>query len=81
MKVIIDTKALKDLKKIDKKEAKNIVAKIEILEKYPNIPNIKKLTNFYPPFRLRVEDYRILFDVEDNQIVIYRVLHRKDSYN
>ena len=63
MKVIIDAKALKDLKKIDKKVAKNIITKIDILKKYPNIPNIKKLTNFYPPFRLRVGDYRVLFEV------------------
>ena len=58
MKVIIDAKALKDLKKIDKKVAKNIIAKIYILKKYPNIPNIKKLIKFYPHFRLRVGDYR-----------------------
>jgi len=59
MKVIIYEKILKDLKKIDKKVAKNIIAKIDILKKYRNIPNIKKLTKFYPPFRLRVGDYRV----------------------
>ena len=31
-------------------------------------------------YRLRVGDYRILFDLEKNQIIILRVQHRKDVY-
>ncbi len=41
---------------------------------------IKKLTNFEPAYRLRVGDYRVLFDVEEETIIIGRVLHRKKSY-
>ena len=26
-----------------------------------------------PPYRLRVGDYRVLFDIEDNTITVYRV--------
>lgn len=42
--------------------------------------DVKKLTNFTPEYRLRVGNYRLLFALEDNKIVIYRVQHRKDSY-
>jgi len=41
---------------------------------------VKKLTDFTPEYRLRVGDYRILFEVDRDRIVIYRVLHRKDAY-
>jgi len=41
---------------------------------------LKDLTNFEPPYRLRVGDYRILFDIEDDVITVYRVKHRSKSY-
>ncbi|WP_407079345.1 type II toxin-antitoxin system RelE family toxin [Candidatus Venteria ishoeyi] len=42
--------------------------------------NIKKLTNFSPEYRLRIGNYRVLFEIEDHTILIYRVLHRKTAY-
>ena len=41
---------------------------------------MKKLTNFTPEYRLRVGNYRVLFEVEGGAVVVYRVLHRKDAY-
>lgn len=42
--------------------------------------DVKKLTNFTPEYRLRVGEYRILFEVENSKIIVYRILHRKDVY-
>lgn len=81
MTVLIDDKALKDLSKIQKQEVEKILLKIELLEDYPDVANIKKLTNFEPPYRLRVGNYRVLFDIEDDVITVYRVKHRSKSYN
>ena len=80
MNVEIDGKAIKDLSGLHKGEVTKILSKIEELEKYPHIPNLKKLTNFEPPYRLRVGNYRVLFDIDDNTITVYRVRHRKESY-
>jgi mRNA interferase RelE/StbE len=80
MEVILDDKALKDLKKLNKQNIKKIIDKIETLKKFPDTSNTKKLTNFYPPFRLRVGDYRVLFDIEEDIIKVYRIKHRKESY-
>ena len=41
---------------------------------------IKKLTNFEPAYRMRVGNYRILFDVTEDTVIIGRVLHRQKSY-
>jgi len=49
MTVTIDDKAIKDLSKIQKSDAKKILSKIALLEKFPQAPNTKKLTNFEPP--------------------------------
>ena len=80
MQINIRRTAIKDLKKIDKKDKTKIHAKILELEHFPNVANIIKLTNFEPAYRLRVGDYRILFDVVEDIIEIGRILHRKDSY-
>ena len=42
--------------------------------------NIKKLTNHTPEYRLRVGDWRVLFEVSENNIIIYRIRHRKEVY-
>ena len=80
MEIVFDEKAIKDLKKIPKNITLQIKNKIKLLYNFPNTPNIKKLTNFEPPYRLRVNDYRILFDVENDILTIYRIKHRKESY-
>ena len=81
MKIEIRKSAIKDLKNISEPFKNNIHSKILELKNFPNIQNIKKLTNFEPAYRLRVGNYRILFDLLDNTIIIGRVLHRQNSYN
>ena len=80
MRINIRKSAIKDLKRIDHKNKKTIHLKILELAKFPSIPNVKKLTNFEPAYRLRIGNYRILFDVYEDLIEVGRVLHRKDSY-
>jgi mRNA interferase RelE/StbE len=42
--------------------------------------DVKRLTNFTPEYRLRVGDYRVLFEIEKETIVIYRIRHRREVY-
>ncbi len=76
----IQESAKKDLKKIDKKIALKILKQIQKLENYPNIPNIKRLKEHYPPFRYRIGNYRVLFDIDDDVLIVVHVKHRKDAY-
>jgi len=80
MKIEIRKSAIKDLKYISEPFKSKIHNKILELKKFPNIQNIKKLTNFEPAYRLRIGDYRILFDFFNDTIIIGRVLHRQGSY-
>ena len=75
----IKPNAEKDLRAIDKKEAVRILEKLLSLENGLS-GDIKKLTNFTPEYRLRLGNYRALFEIDGNSIIIYRVLHRKESY-
>jgi len=57
----------------------------KILEKIQSMENdlaedVKKLINFTPEYRLRVGNYQVLFEIEDSNIVVYRVKSRDKSY-
>ena len=75
----------KDFSKIPYDFLKNIFDKIDYLSKNWLCKNsqIKKL-NYYDlcDYRLRVWDYRILFnlDIENKEIIIFRILHRSKLY-
>lgn len=72
-------KAIKDLSKLSKDVQKRIINKIELMQ--DNLQgNIKKLTNFTPEYRLRIGDYRVLFEIEKQTIIIYRIKHRRNAY-
>jgi mRNA interferase RelE/StbE len=72
-------KALKDLGKLSNNLQSRIIEKIELLQ--DNLQgDVKKLTNFTPEYRLRVADYRVLFEIENQKIVIYRIKHRSKAY-
>jgi len=42
--------------------------------------DVKRLTNMTPGYRLRVGDYRVLFELEGDRIIVYRVRHRREAY-
>ena len=69
-----------DLRALPKKVADQILRKIARLENGLH-GNIKRLQNEDVGCRLRMGDYRILFDVERDRIVIQKVGNRKDVYD
>ena len=75
----IRRRAEKDLASIRKSDAQKIADAIFALADGLT-GDIKRLTKFSPEYRLRVGDWRILFETSPNKIVIYRILHRKDAY-
>jgi len=73
-------RALKDLARLREADKRRAVERIEGLQ--INLAgDVKKLTNFTPEYRLRVGDYRVLFEIVGSVVVVYRVLHRKDAYS
>ncbi|MBK1989237.1 MAG: type II toxin-antitoxin system RelE family toxin [Dolichospermum sp.] len=72
-------KAIKDLQKIPVNERERIINKIEAMQDDLQ-GDVKRLTNFTPEYRLRVGDYRVLFELEEQTIIVYRVKHRSKAY-
>ena len=71
--------AVKDLERLDATLRTRIVAKVEIMADGLR-GDVMRLTNFTPEYRLRVGDYRVLFEIEGPKIVIYKVRHRSKTY-
>ena len=68
------------LKKLPHNIKEQIHSKILELKNYQNLVNVIKLTNQEPAYRLRVGNYRVLFDVFESNIEIGRILNSKESY-
>ena len=85
MNVTYKKKFLKDLKALQSTEIYEKICNL-LLEEIPNaddlstIPNLSKLKGDDTAYRIRVGDYRIGFFMEDNAIVMSRVLHRSEIY-
>ena len=82
-RILYAKSVLKDLRKIAAYSLKKIKVGIADLVNFPNIPQIKRLKNHpIAEYRLRIGNYRILFDVnwEKKEIYILKIGHRKDIY-
>lgn len=78
--VELKSRARKDLRRLAKPDAARVVDALEKLE-HNLAGDVKRLTTFNPEYRLRVGDYRVLFDIEQtNRVAVYRVRHRREAY-
>jgi len=78
--------AVKQLKKIAVSHPKDVKRIIIGIEKYAEAPlrknDIKFLKGKFGEFkRLRIGDYRVIFDNKDNILFVYEIKKRKDVYN
>lgn len=73
-------RALRDLKGVGPDAAHRILRKIETMQD-DLAGDVRRLTSFTPEYRLRVGDYRVLFEIEGERIIIYRVRHRRVAYD
>lgn len=81
-RIEIRRSAAKELKKIPKTDLNRIIKRIDSLaEQLPN-PEETKLKGDNPFHRIRVGDYRIVYEILDEVLVILivKIAHRKDVY-
>ena len=71
--------AERDLKRMSPEIAGRILRKIAALQ-HDLAGDVKRLVDFHPPYRLRVGDWRVLFDINSEVILVQRVRHRSEAY-
>lgn len=79
--VLIRRSAVKEIAAIPETHRRRIVRCIEALASDPRPPGCKKLSG-EEKYRLRQGDYRLLYEIQDRQLVItvVKVAHRRDAY-
>ena len=70
---------MRDIERLPSRIQAQVLARIEEMSNDLN-GDVKRLTNSTPEYRLRVGDHRVLFEVKEKTIVIYRVRHRREAY-
>ncbi len=80
-KIEFKRSASKELNSLPNSEIKKILSSIDQLIENPRPINSKKLSAS-ERYRLRVGDYRILFEIKDQILIGYiiKIAHRKDVY-
>jgi mRNA interferase RelE/StbE len=79
--VVVERYALKQLIKLDKKIIPVLKSAIAQLAENPRPHGYKKLKG-EEAYRIRVADYRIIYEIDDNVVIVtvVSVGHRKDIY-
>jgi mRNA interferase RelE/StbE len=81
-KILIKPSAVKELKKISNPDFDRITERIRKLSSDPSPKGCEKLSH-QEKYRIRQGNYRIIYLVDDakQEIIIYKIGHRRDVYN
>lgn len=72
-------RAVKDIRAMPARIQSRVLARIEAMSTGLR-GDVKRLTGSTGEYRLRVGDYRVLFEIEGKSIVVYRIRHRREAY-
>jgi mRNA interferase RelE/StbE len=77
--LVIARRFRQDLRRLDAQMHRRV---LEVLERLQEDPfQGQRLTNVaIGQWRIRVGDYRIRYDIEGEQVLLYRVRHRREIY-
>lgn len=79
--VILAKTAQKQLDKLPEDVCNRVLRKLTTLETHPRSTDTKKLKGT-DAYRVRVGDYRILYEIEDGRllVLVIQIGHRRDIY-
>lgn len=74
--------AVRQLRKLDRVAQRRVQAAIELLASEPRPKGAKKLVGGDGEWRVRTGDYRIVYEIHDNVLLVLVVAvgHRRDIY-
>lgn len=74
--------AARSIRKFPRDIASRIKTATEALRENPRPPGVKSLAGERGLWRIRVGDYRIVYEIQDNQllVLVIRVAHRREVY-
>jgi mRNA interferase RelE/StbE len=81
-RILLTGSARKDLDRLRGANWERVRDAIFALKDQPRPPGCRKLRGGYDTYRIRIGDYRALYDVDDEAraVTLLRVKHRRDVY-
>ena len=72
--------AVRQLRKLDPSARRRLLAAIELLAGQPRPAGAKKLVGGDGEWRVRTGDYRVVYEIRDDVLLVVAVGHRRDIY-
>ncbi len=81
-RIIIPKAVQKQLNNLPQKIRSRLLAEIRLLGDNPRPNGVKKLKGYENTYRIRVGNYRVIYEIEDREmiVIVLSSIHRKDAY-
>lgn len=81
-KVVLEEPAQRQLRKLDRLTQTRLLRALQKLESNPRLETNKRLKGMESLYRMRVGNYRILYRIEDDKLLVLIVViaHRREVY-
>jgi len=81
--ILIRPSAQKEIRSLPRDDQTRVIAKIEALARNPRPRGVKKLRGEKDLYRVRVGDFRVIYQIQDRALVVLvlRVRQRGDAYS
>ncbi len=81
-RIAVKPSAARELDKLPGPVVARIMPRLEVLAENPRPPGCKKLKGGDKVWRIRVGDYRVVYTIDDDDLLveITRIRHRSDIY-
>ena len=81
LKLTISRSVIKDLRSLPKNDKGRAAVAILELAAMPHPPGTEKIKGREHTYRIRVGDYRIVYEVMTDEVSVIAVSHRKEVYS
>ena len=78
--LVYTQQAVKDIRDLDRIVQKRLAKKLEHLRIKPLALSKPLIHSKLGQYRYRIGDYRVIFDLDKNNLIILRVGHRREIY-
>ena len=80
--VYLEGAAERDLRKLPAETFHRIIPRIQALADNPRPPGCRKLSGSESDWRIRIGDYRVIYEIDDAEqtVRVFRVRHRREAY-
>jgi mRNA interferase RelE/StbE len=81
-KILLERSVERDLRRLSTEMHERVIAAMQGLARNPRPPGCRKLAGSKSDWRIRVGDYRVVYDIADEIRVVRvnRVRHRREVY-